>query len=858
MTDRTSAQGNEMWISIDQWISGSGLGSLTLAKSALSPIWSERHAFQKIAESFDQTNAFVELMNTLASPSSDMMGFHLFLPFPESLGSSYRMPGIEPYVDFVLGQALASKSVDLQEKEARLLQLNCFKFAVTCLETFNENLIAIVNQPSIPVESVLRSSSLDNYVRLHPFARVMEWLFNDDVLKAIFAASHQDIDEVAHAPSDSTLIGTLVRSIDVMNLILDHQSTYFDVVRPLFKSQSKQPTISVANPSLASFEDGVMDNLHLITDLCLYCGTGHPQLTLTSLALLEKLSSSRKLNKVSSSTLPNWQSTNQIVEVLNTDVDADRVTRSLASQMKPDVRELESGPESSGYLIKIGLLSLLDRCLDMNPDMPTMAHLLLGFSCLGNSLDVPGGDSFENNMSLLHAIIDCVQNFPDGSGGVILYWTIHMKRLSFQVLQHLWASKLSAALVLPELIADRLLANLFIAQRLVDSGALWDYFRLTEPEFWFSDSALSLSDFLSCRSLLFEYALTEIRFASKQRSSSLQKDILSTLLGNSTDKDGQTISHASIFDLFDFADLDTDGVCAYPDLKFLKDAEVELCTKVQNEGSLILYDIEAVKNLLRLTKGELLKSGQAATQDEEQLSLEMDALLIYLRATNESRRVQLNRYLALRSWAELATAIVVTCDMDPGRRTMFILHVLQVILPKLETSMGGQDAEAIELARLAETLIDKLDNISSDQAPSKGGDIIDERLYHLFQTCICGIPLAIEKTTLRECFYNICSQYLFRITRNSATHNRFRNQAQQAVKTSGSALVDVVCDDAYSGHESCRVSALLLLNLLAVLDRQEHSSLLMNLISQSNYLGMFVDAVRAMPMEFRNAQASGA
>ena len=165
MTDRTLAQGNEMWVSIDQWISGSGSGSLVLAKSPLSPIWNERHSFQKIAESFDQSNAFVELMNTLISPSSDMMDAHLFLPFPESLGSSYRMPGIEPYVDFVLGQALASKSVDLQEREARLLQLNCLDFVVTCLETFNENLIIIVNQPSIPVESVLRSSSLDNYVR---------------------------------------------------------------------------------------------------------------------------------------------------------------------------------------------------------------------------------------------------------------------------------------------------------------------------------------------------------------------------------------------------------------------------------------------------------------------------------------------------------------------------------------------------------------------------------------------------------------------------------------------------------------------------------------------------------------------
>ncbi|OAX85515.1 hypothetical protein ACJ72_00104 [Emergomyces africanus] len=859
MVDRTSLHGNEMWIVLDQWISGSGSQISPLAKMSIasnSPGWNERHAFQKIIETFDQTYSFVELLDTLASPPIDLTNSQLSLPFPEALGSSYRMPGIEPYVDFVIGQVLATRCIDLLEPQTRHLQLNCFNFIVTCLENFNENLISIINQPSIPVDSGLRSSSLNAYIRLHPFARVMEWLFNEDVLKAIFTAAHQNIDDVAKGASDSILLRTLLRSIDVMNLIMDHQSTYFDVVRPLIKSQSRQVGTTVANSALASFEDIVIDNLRVVTDLCLYCGTGHPQLTLTSLALLEKLSSSRKLNRATSTTLSRWQASNQIVELLNNDVEADRIARSLALQIKPDIRELESGPESSGYLIKLGLLNLLDRCLSINPEKPNMAHLLLGFSCVGKTLDSPVGGLFQDKMSLLHAIIEFAQSYPDGVGGTIVAWMVHLKEASFRVLRHLWSSTLSSTLVLPELHYSRLLVSLFTTQPPVGPETLWSNFQTSDPEFWYSDSPASLSEFLSYRSLLFDYAVTEVRSVSSHGAPSLQRDTLSTLLGSSVDEYNRPFTHPSFFDLFDFADLEIDAIQPPPNMKFFDGINLDICAKIQDEGSLVLYDLSAVKEFLDLTKQELLQTGVATAQDEEQLLAERDSLMLFLHATNQSRKIRLNRYSAVRSWSELATTIIVTCDMDPGQRAMLILHILQVILPKLESSIIDNVAEAIELSRLAESLVEKLDTGLPTETPNKGADIIDERLYHLFQTCLRGIPLVLENSTLRECLYNICSQYLSRITRNGSEHNRFGTHSQQVVKSSGSSLVEVVCDDAYSGQETCRVSALLLLNLLALLDRQQSSSLLIDLIARSNYLAMFVDVVGAIPSEFRNAPAS--
>ena len=46
------------------------------------PAWHERHAFQKIGESFDQTNSFVDLVHSLVTPTSNLPDKQLALPFP--------------------------------------------------------------------------------------------------------------------------------------------------------------------------------------------------------------------------------------------------------------------------------------------------------------------------------------------------------------------------------------------------------------------------------------------------------------------------------------------------------------------------------------------------------------------------------------------------------------------------------------------------------------------------------------------------------------------------------------------------------------------------------------------------------
>ncbi|KAJ5690142.1 hypothetical protein N7462_004534 [Penicillium macrosclerotiorum] len=857
MTDRTSAYGNEMWLEVDHWLSGGSMvasGKVPAGPTTTRSVWHEQQSLQKIGESFDQTNAFVVLMNALTTPVCEMGDNPLSLAFPESLGSSYRMPGIEPYVDFILGHALSRKIQDLNESQSRFLTYNCLEFVVTSLRTFKEDLVTVLSQPTLSSDSAATASTLVAYVRLHSFARVMEWLFNEDVLKALFAASQQDISEVAQASSDSVLVLTLLRSVEVMNLIMDLQSTYFNIVRPLIKSQASGNRSYVANSSLASFEDSVLNNLSLIPALCLYCGTGHEQLTVTSMTLLEKLTSSRKLNKMSSPELTKWQSSNKIVEVLASEVDVDSVARSLVSQMDPDPRELEYGSQAAGYVIRESLLALLNSCLGMITDRPTVAHLLLGFSCVGNILDVPSGGLLANQMSLMHAIIGFLQTYPEELEGSITSWTVHLKRMSFEVLKHLWSSKLATYFTLGEMRAQGFLMSMFAGQPIVGPNTLWNGYPVVADEFWLTNATSALAEFLLFRSHLFAYAATEIRSAAKVGSPTLQTGILSTLLGSSTLDNGESISHASVFDLFDFADLDVAREFNVPQLALLRQIAVDVCAK-QEDDSLVLYNVAEIEELIQIQKSKLM-AATPRPQDEEQFQTEAESLKLFILATNQSRQIQYNRYLALRSWAELITTIITCSVLDDATRPTFILHAIQMILPKIEIAIEGDSPEAIEFARLAETLIGKLASDISSSPASRSGDIIDEKLHQLFQVSTRGILLASGNVALREVLYGICSQYITRITSSSdLTHDSLKRHSQQVVRAAGPGLVEIICDDAYSGQEASRASALLVLNCLAVLDSQT-DCVLAEMVSQSNYLSLFLDAVRSLPVELRNAETA--
>jgi nuclear pore complex protein Nup205 len=143
---------------------------------------------------------------------------------------------MEPYVDFVF-RVLSQKSQELLEPaQLRATRLSCLEFALTCLSTFNEDLIILGNESNIAIDVAMPTTDLAAYVRLHPFARVMEWMFNEKVISTLIRTIHQDSASLGSASPESPLVLSILRGVQVMIKALDLQETYLHLVRPLIQS----------------------------------------------------------------------------------------------------------------------------------------------------------------------------------------------------------------------------------------------------------------------------------------------------------------------------------------------------------------------------------------------------------------------------------------------------------------------------------------------------------------------------------------------------------------------------------------------------------------------------------------------
>jgi nuclear pore complex protein Nup205 len=855
-----------MWNILEDWtVNGFYTGSKPNTAIGAVP---REDFWSTLADGYDESVAFVRTLHALVEPYPENEGLNDSLPFPEGLGSSRRMPGIESYVDFVMQQVFAERSQEvLDPLQRNVMRWTCLSFMVTCLSTFNENLVVFANKSSIPVDSVIDTSSLAVYVALHPFTRVMEWLFNDKVLKALFSAAHHDVTEVDAAPSDSPLVQSLMLSIEVMDQVMKLQATYLEIVRPVLKQQSSLQHSPVSNLSLASFEDAVLNNLQVIVDLGLYCGTGHEALTIASLQLLEKMASSRKL-AVSPAGFGQRSGRSKIVGILEKDNEAERIGRSLSGLMRFSPEELEAGPAASGYIVKLRVLDFLNSCLAAVSLRPTIAHILLGFSCGSNTVHIAEDSLWSNGQSLFHAILLLGVQYPDNDGDQYLAWRSALKTRCWDILQKLWRSPLTSATVMQELRENELL---FIeAPQLVTItlDVPWEGMSLAQgletptgdySNFFADAPALALQNFLQRRAAFLDYESRELRLTVKESMPTMKSRIQSVLLGTTVRPGEDPTPNPNIFDLFDFIEF-TYPERSLPDQhRFFEGVNLTSCQE-EKEG-VVQYSASLLEQVMLLKLKYWRKEGSIAPgasldvlqSTELQLTAEAQSLLGVFADWN--RRQQLLRYHQdiLQSWVQVLMVAVHSCDFDNGSRSSFILQTIQAILPKLEQAYNADIFTALQLAGLAEALVKKIDFEST--AFDKTGDFTNDRLSQLFRAALAGVYSPVSTPELREYCYQICFRYIHGTSNKATTNTLLGRHTMNAIKNCGSHLIETICDDAYSGQGTCKVSALLLLNAMVAIATRQQSKYVLETFVALNFVGVLVDNLKHIPEELRAAAA---
>ena len=860
LTSKTLETSLSVWTALDNWASGANAPSIIVkpAKMTGPAVWLEEITPSSIITTFDQANEFTALLLELVSPPDQGSTFKGQLPFPETLGSAYRIPGIEPYIDLVMQDIFGVMSQQLEEPSKRkLLTFNALDLVVICLRTFDEALLVMSTKSTIPVDEALDTSSLTEYVKLHPFCRTMEWLFNDRVLAALFTTSHTEIDDIAAAPPDSPAILSLQRCIDVMNLLMDLQSTYLNIVRPLMKDLPHNKRQPVANLSLASFEDSVASHLQLIVDLGKYAELGIDELTTASLKLLGKFASSRRLNAPPAQNAQWTRHGNLLVGIMEQTDDLERIRRNLSMAMEFNLRELEQGPASSGWVIKSIILEFLIQALSSVPDRPNLAHALLGFTCGATSIDVETDGAFANGSSLFHSILHLVAEYPDGNGLSKQLWALSLRQKGFEVLALLWQSRLTSTLVLLEMRALEFFFRLLLRQTRVDANTSWDERLLGQPDFLITDSAETVQLYIQQRCFLYSYMSTEIRLVSVEGPPSLQTRLSAALSGSTVTPEGELLSNMSIHELLDFSDLDFPQHGQEPPSRYFANLDLNaLSTRAINRVG-AEYDIGLLEEMVSLRLRELQKMGRCRDpKEEQQIMREVDQVLQHFQAKMNLDIISSVKRLAVSTWTDLLTLMVEKSNLPSDERMALILQALQVLTPKLGMFVSEDDSAVLDIANAIEILVCQFQLDSATMRTSHAADFAYDRLFQVFYAAVRSISYPEVSAEVREHLYSICYKYLTHTcnVQDAAVRRRYGSQVTKAMS---GKFMDTVCDDAVDASPTCRITAILLLEALSTLAGSDGSVYVMNSLVQSNFIRVLVESIEDVAVELRETAAQG-
>lgn len=860
LTDKSIEINDGFWNVLDNWISGNASYSPVTNRAPNIGVNAgslERMILQSLSNGFEESNAFVALLCALVDPVDKDRLLKDYLPFPENLGSANRISAMEPYVDFVLGLVFASKSTELEDQaQLRIMRSSCLQFAVLCLSAFNEELVMFANRSDIVVDSAMQASSLKSYVLSHPLARVMEWMFNDKVVSALFAAASQDVTEVTNAAPESSLVLSLMRSIQVMDLVLAKQTTYFDIVRRDIKLTSANRGPTVADSALASFEDAVLNNLDIVSKLALYCGSGHEPLIIASLNVLQKLSSSRKLAApVPGHNKPRFERSRLITQLEN-DGEGENTSRCLGAEMRFDDRELEQGPQCPGSEIKSSILTFLSSSIDAAPERPVIAHLLLGFTCGKDELDITDDGTFASGSSLFHAIVTFLMECPIVESNSVVSWLASLRNQAWQVLRKLWRAALSSQLTMAELRIQDFVFGQSLRQSIISPETLWDGRSMQDPEFYISSSSEACTALLRARSAFFEHAAMECRFAKDEGIGTLLTRLQSSLFGTTTLLDGETLENPSVFELLDFLELEIAYPSAFPSSQYFDTSVFEICR--QDDGGCKTYDTSMALQLLTLRRNETHKQGviQAPAQ-EQQIQAELEQIYLCILANNNQTLVSNSQVECLEAWTRLVTIMLDCIEMESSQKIAFALQLLHICLPRLERLLRTDMEMATILAKFSRTLLRYLELSRTLKSADKVvNEDAHEKVLQLFRVSLLGVQSPDTPVELRDICCQICQAYLAAIS--IGDHNQSpRRQALQSTLSSGQRLTGNLCEDAIAGENAIRVSALALLDAIVTISNLESSKEILHLFNRLNFIQIQVDHVGSIPSELTDAPSEG-
>lgn len=684
---------------------------------------------------------------------------------PESLGQPYRLPGIGPFISFVVDNVFSKIPHREYLRPSDRWQTNDL-----CLCFIERSLASYDLESLLSSEDDLRlGGGLIGPLLVHPGYDVMKRLLTNSPLQAsVLSYLVEGVEgfEKDLAEEEPYFRSTIIRVLRIVHRILEIQDIFMDILIPLLSEFDSAPIVGVVHTRsyYTKFDQALSFGPQYVPAVAAYVAfPAYPELVLLSVKILSSLSSSTAFTNLAtliersgdSERILNGFRLIMESEALD-DVDtsqtlAERTTGAGA----PD---REDGPESLEQAIRLATLNLFVENTEHRRSYPNIAHFLL-FGGHNNEQPIQDPHALGSHRACVHVILDMLNaGVPrlKGKGSNRepqialhtdpLFVTLpglaeRCYRVIYQLCVHPHTSDFTMRYL-------RTREDFFARQLAVIPSEVPPTLEVPFIEVLYNDGSRvtttvsALSSFLRLRSCILDLVALDLHVLTNKGHHKGVTNLLEILFGNETayhdpssewdynllrpfQEVGQ--SHLRIIEFvqslaFDWSD---SLIVSHVELEFLNQLNLHSCIRVDVSGCEVV-DKTALLLLLATAQRSLHTQGRIVTSAHaEQLRAETAYILESCAVENHRREVVYSVVTGYESWRRLLDTTLVKCfgRLPHDRRENMLFDLLHV-LPGIIRSPDVQESSAVLLSEAVLSSITKLREDRNQQIviQSAGGD----------------------------------------------------------------------------------------------------------------------------------------
>ncbi|KAF7966977.1 hypothetical protein HWV62_36310 [Athelia sp. TMB] len=682
---------------------------------------------------------------------------------PETLGQPYRLPGIGPFIAFVIDNVFAKIPDREYLRPSDRWQTNdlCLSFIERCLASYDmESLLASED------DSQLRSEVIGPLL-VHPGYDIMKRLLTNSPLQASILSYLVDgVEgfEKEFAEEEPFFRNTIIRVMRIVHRVLEIQDIFIDVLVPLLSEFDSASIIGTAHSRsyFTKFDQALSFGPQYVPAIAAYVAfPAHQELVLLSVKILSLLSNSPTFSNLATLIERSGESERilngfrLILESENLDnIDAsETVAEQTTGAGAPD---REGNPEALEQAIRLAALDLFLQNTEHRRAYPNIAHFLL-FGPPNAEQPIQDPHALGAHRTCIHVLLDLLNAGVPRTKG---------KQRDREI-----APESDPLFVALPGLAERcyhVIYQLCVHPRTSDFTMRYlrtreDFFTrhlaavpsevpstLEEPpiEVLYNDGSRvtstvpALTSFLRLRSWILDLVALDLHVLTSKGHHKGITRILEILFGNEAahrdasegwqdnllhqfQEVGQ--SHLRIIEFVQSLAFDwSDSLAVQPvELEFLGQLNLQSCIRLDSTGCEVV-DRSALLSLLATAKRALHIQGRIVTPVQaEQLRVETAYILESCVVENHRREVAHAVATSYESWRRVLETTLMKCfsRLPHDRRENMLFDLLHV-LPAIIRSTDIQERTAVLLSEAILSSITKLREDRSQQIiiQSAGGD----------------------------------------------------------------------------------------------------------------------------------------